>query len=37
MSTMSKLHLVKQLGAAITQPFAQSLLASYAGVSIDLP
>ncbi|PTB75400.1 hypothetical protein M440DRAFT_1459004 [Trichoderma longibrachiatum ATCC 18648] len=30
---MSKLHLVKQLGAAITQPFAQSLLASYAGVS----
>ncbi|KAL7814946.1 hypothetical protein V8C44DRAFT_324909 [Trichoderma aethiopicum] len=33
MSTMSKLHLVKQLGAAITQPLAQNLLASYAGVS----
>ncbi|KAH0490188.1 hypothetical protein TgHK011_001668 [Trichoderma gracile] len=35
MSTMSKLHLVKQIGAAITQPLAQNLLASYAGITTD--
>ncbi|KAK1243122.1 hypothetical protein MKX07_003750 [Trichoderma sp. CBMAI-0711] len=35
MSTMSKLHLVKQIGAAITQPLAQNLVASYAGITTD--
>jgi hypothetical protein len=34
---MSKRHLVKAFGDAITQSFAQKLLGNYAGVSVDLP